>query len=308
MRPEEFLRRLSEVRIFRQRDHRAPHKPLLLLFALGRVAGGEDRLVSFQRVDQRLSELFRTFGSPRSKRRAVYPFARLRNDGLWEIPGFSALYVNRSGDLNARELRERGIRGGLPAEVYELLESNPWLISTAAQHLLAKHFSPSLHHEILEAVGIAPNMPLWDPMEVMARKGGKVRERDPKFRREVLREYEEHCAVCDHHLKLDDRLLGLEAAHIKWHSHEGPDEVQNGLALCPLHHRALDRGALGLKRRGNNFKILISSKVGGDSPAAAQLLDHSGNPIRPPKSRELAPDPHYVGWHRHQVFRGPPRR
>jgi putative restriction endonuclease len=29
---------------------------------------------------------------------------------------------------------------------------------------------------------------------------------------------------------------GIEAAHVRWHSQHGPDEVANGLALCSLHH------------------------------------------------------------------------
>ena len=37
--------------------------------------------------------------------------------------------------------------------------------------------------------------------------------------------------------------LGLEAAHIKWFQARGPDVVQNGLALCSLHHKIFDLGA-----------------------------------------------------------------
>jgi HNH endonuclease len=36
---------------------------------------------------------------------------------------------------------------------------------------------------------------------------------------------------------------GLEAAHIKWFQARGPDVVQNGLALCSLHHKIFDLGA-----------------------------------------------------------------
>ena len=41
---------------------------------------------------------------------------------------------------------------------------------------------------------------------------------------------------------------GWEAAHIQWHSHGGPDQVANGLALCTFHHGAFDRGAIGLDK------------------------------------------------------------
>ena len=76
--------------------------------------------------------------------------------------------------------------------------------------------------------------------EPMPRKGRKVREytpRDPRFRKNVLEAYDERCAVCEYDIRFGDRLLGLEAAHIRWHSHEGGDVAPNGLALCSTHHK-----------------------------------------------------------------------
>lgn len=39
--------------------------------------------------------------------------------------------------------------------------------------------------------------------------------------------------------------MGLEAAHVQWHSQNGSDDVSNGLALCSLHHTLFDLGVLG---------------------------------------------------------------
>ena len=64
---------------------------------------------------------------------------------------------------------------------------------------------------------------LEDPMP---RRGRKVREytpRDPRFRRDVLEAYDERRAVCEYNIRFGDRLLGLEAAHIRWHSNDGRD-------------------------------------------------------------------------------------
>ena len=132
---------------------------------------------------------------------------------------------------------------------------------------------------------------------------GRRRRRDPLFRRKVLEAYDERCSVCDLDIRLGDRLLGLEAAHIQWHSHGGPDQIANGLALCLLHHKALDRGALGLEeRKGTGFSVLISRQVRGEKTGS--LVDFAGHRIRPPRNPLMTPATDFVLWHRTEVFRG----
>jgi hypothetical protein len=69
--------------------------------------------------------------------------------------------------------------------------------------------------------------------------------RDRRFAASVLRAYGHRCAVCGVQLDL------VEAAHID--PVEDPlstDDVQNGIALCPLHHDAYDDGLLHLEPNG----------------------------------------------------------
>jgi len=312
----EFLARLAQLHTHEHKGQRAPHKPLLLLFALGRVTRDRGRLVSYEALEPELRRLLRDFGPPRKAVHPVFPFRWLLTDGLWEIPGFADLSKNASGDLYVSELKERGIEGGLPREVYDLLRDDPGLVRRAAGAILREHFPDSLHRDILDAAGIsADGMPLERedaPAAPEVREGdreptyysARVRRRDPLFRRNVLEAYEERCTVCDFDIRLGDQLLGMEAAHIRWHSHGGPDQVANGLALCLLHHKALDRGALGLEeRRGTGFNVLISREVRGVTTES--LLDFSGRRIRPPRAPAMPPDADFVRWHRREVFHGP---
>ena len=63
--------------------------------------------------------------------------------------------------------------------------------------------------------------------------------RSPHFRQEVLSAYGNRCAMCRLQLEL------VEAAHLVPHAHpEGLDVVENGIALCALHHRSLDTALL----------------------------------------------------------------
>jgi len=70
--------------------------------------------------------------------------------------------------------------------------------------------------------------------------------RRPRFAEEVLRAYAYQCAVCGFDGALGRNPVGIEAAHVRWHSQAGPDVVANGLALCALHHALFDLGVLGL--------------------------------------------------------------
>lgn len=66
--------------------------------------------------------------------------------------------------------------------------------------------------------------------------------REARFRPEVLRAYSYRCTVCQTALKL------VDAAHIIPVAHLGSTEgVDNGLALCRLHHAAYDNALLGVR-------------------------------------------------------------
>ena len=100
------------------------------------------------------------------------------------------------------------------------------------------------------------------------------------------------------------RILGVEAAHIKWHQAGGPDVVSNGLCLCVLHHRVFDRGAIGISTAG---RLLVSEEVHGSRGLEEWLLRFEGKPLGKPQRTDYNPKPEFVAWHLHEVFRAPAR-
>lgn len=62
--------------------------------------------------------------------------------------------------------------------------------------------------------------------------------RDHNFRNQVLTAYDFQCAVCGVKLGI------VEAAHIVPIKDGGTDETCNGIALCPNHHMAFDKGIM----------------------------------------------------------------
>ncbi len=299
MNRREFLQRIERINVWQRRGERAPHKPLLLLLALGRVLHRRERLAAYELIEDQLNSLLQNFGPPRKARHPEFPFGRLPADELWEVPESETLSRTASGDLLVGELRERGVRGGFPAPMHDLLTDHPEIAKEAAQKLLDGHFPDSLHGEIRDAVGI--------PRDWVVRDASLPSRRDPAFRDNVLREYQRRCAVCDFDVRLGSDLIGLEAAHIKWHAYGGPDEVANGLALCGLHHKAFDRGALGMNAdEGGGYRVVVSSEVHGLSAPVRWFLDYHDKPLQTPRNRDLGPAPEFVKWHQKQVFRRPP--
>jgi putative restriction endonuclease len=183
------------------------------------------------------------------------------------------------------------IKGGFPSPVHEAFRRDPALLREVATTLLRSNFPPSLHDDILAAVGL--NFESVSP-----------RLRLSSFRSEVLATYGHACAFCGLSVRLGSADLALDAAHIMWHQASGPDIPSNGLACCSLHHRALDRGAISLN---DDLSILVSTSLHGGSRLDELFLSLAGKPLRLPGRRADAPGRDFLLWHRSQVFHPPPR-
>lgn len=82
---EELTNKIQNINIWRNGDQRAPHKPLLLLYALGQLSKVQERLFQYFNVDKPLEKLLIKFGRYRKTQCPEQPFARLTNDGIWEL-------------------------------------------------------------------------------------------------------------------------------------------------------------------------------------------------------------------------------
>lgn len=269
---------------------RSPHRPLLVLYALGKLEEGQRRL-SFEQVDRDFDDLFEEFGPPHDTS-VKYPFWYLREDGVWEVEEADDLPRRTGGkEPLVSALRNRNTRGWFSAGVWTVLQENPQLRREVAQMMLDKCFPETLHQEILNAVGLGPQMTYYSSMQ---------RKRDPDFRDNVLDAYNRRCAVCGFDVLLNEKSVGLEAAHIKWRQYDGPDVVSNGLALCSLHHKMLDKGVIHV---GTNLRLVVAENVHGSAPHINRLRERHGREIHTPQRNEYAPQEDYVDWHVREVFR-----
>ena len=290
--------RFAQLNTWSRGDQRAPHKPLLILYALGQLLAGKRRLIFFSDLEAPLTELLREFGPSRKSYHPEYPFARLVADGVWELVNADAAMPRKGHtDPKKSELRRLGVEGGFPSDVFSTLKSHPDLCISLAHQVLDAHFPDTMHQDLLDAVGI--------PSNISAANRGACRTRDPEFRERVLRAYQYRCAVCALDIRMGAKSIGVEAAHIKWHNAGGPDTESNGLALCSLHHKLLDRGVFTVTPEA---KIVISEQAVGTGGFDNWVLGFHGKAISRPIRDEYRPGSDYLAWHQREVFRAPGRQ
>lgn len=289
---------LSRLNTWKRGDQRAVHKPLLTLMLIARAASHAPRLVHFAEIADKLTHLLREFGPPRQHYRPEYPFWHLQSDGFWAIENkFNLPLKSRGLSPTKRILLENEVVGAVPEDLWETLRRSPLLCQELTQQLLDEFWPSTLHSAMRQAIGLPQ---LADAIIAMTRRSARL----PRFREEILRAYQRRCAVCGYDGRLADVPLGLEAAHIKWHAYRGPDQVDNGVALCAFHHIALDTGALGLS---DDLRILVSCDVNGQTMIEDLLYRFEGRHLLLPQSSYPPPARDYIAWHRQQVFRSPAR-
>lgn len=293
---DELLARFGAIRSWGRGKLRAPHKPLLLLIALAAFQRGQRRL-AYEDIRTPLKDLLLLYAPVSAAPRPYYPFWRLTNDAdLWEVERATELRARAdgSGNVSERDLIDLDVKAGFPPDVLRIFVERPHLVHRVAHALLEANFPHSIHDDILDAVGFQ-----WEVLVTSPRA-----RRDPAFRDTILTIYERRCAMCGFDARLGDVSMGLEAAHVRWHSAGGPDTANNGLCLCTLHHKAFDCGALSVS---DDLHIQVSARLTGSGPVGAALLDLSGKALRRPQAGYPSVLGDYTSWHREQVFKGPGR-
>jgi putative restriction endonuclease len=155
---EALLARFGSLQ--RQDGQRSPHKPLLVLLALGRLAAIGSSELPWSAAESALGKLIAEFGPPSRTSRgqsAAYPFTRLRNDQVW------VLDQDVQMDL-VRPLTSRRVTGRFDPSVESVLLARSALINAVARDLVVSNFPDTLAPDVLLAVGL-------DPPEVLAAAG-----------------------------------------------------------------------------------------------------------------------------------------
>ena len=287
---ETIVELFDKIRPKRSGDKRSPHKPLLILYAIGKLRRDGTRLHPYAVIDEDLGRLLQEFGPSKNRKLTQDPFWRLQKNGVWHVTNGDNITEDGSGNVKKSELLEYNVSAGFLEEIIEKFQTDPTLYIEITQMMLDKAFPDSIHNEVLQAVDIE------FPPQVF-----ETKTRSPNFRNSVLRAYEYKCAVCSFDVKLGTIPMALEASHIKWKSYSGPSKEVNGLCLCVMHHKLFDLGAFTLSKE---LHILVSDDVHGTRGFQEWLMDFHGKKISLPQRRLYYPELEFVGWHVSEVFRG----
>lgn len=285
---------LTALRQYQGDGRRAPHKPLLVLLALGQLNATGSSALKWSAVEERLGALLAEFGTatmtgPSS---AAYPFTRLRSDGVWQLS--RDVPNDIVGPLNSEP-----IEGHFSPEIEAELRRSPATLNAVARALVESQFPLTIAPDVLSAVGLDPDV-VFSTAATMTVLD--ARKRDVNWRRQIVAAWDRSCAFCGFDGALGGAPVGIEAAHIRWFNFEGPDELDNGLALCSLHHKLLDRGAIGLRDPGT---VIVSSSFSAVGAAGRAVYELHGRELRP-RPGTVLPAPEYVMWHHAEVFKGDP--
>lgn len=299
----ELLHIFANLRRSTAGNSRAPHKPLLVLAALSLWQNRGFEHFSYDDVERLLYPALREFVPARVKNVSPErPFFHLKHDNdVWYLvaprnpDGLESLK-----EPSKRFFRENGVFGTFSDDVWAHLQSSREFLPRLVATILENNFTPSIYGDVLEAVGLRPSADesaMADPKFALSLR----RRRDPEFKMKVLEAYVWRCAVCAFEATLAGRHVGVEAAHIQWHSHDGPDSLQNGLALCSLHHHLFDRGAFTIT---SDRRVQVSVVATGSGMYQHIVSDFDGHDVLRPRTSYDDINESYREWHVAEVFGG----
>lgn len=129
-----ILSKFEALNVWKRGDQRAPHKPLLVLYALARWQQGETE-IRFEAAAPILTGLLQEFGPNRKNDHPELPFFHLQSDGVWEMATAGTPSPRKgSKSFTRRELIEHHSTGKFTDDVLAALKQDPSLAGEIATH------------------------------------------------------------------------------------------------------------------------------------------------------------------------------
>jgi len=318
---EKYIKSFSNLRTDKNRnrypaitDHRAPHKPFLLLSIMDLIAQGQITS-NFIEPSLDLVETWNTYYSSimplGSKTSMAYPFSRLKTDGFWQrLPkqGYDPETEYNIKSMN--RLREVYYGAKMDNELFQYL-CDPETREQLRFVLIRTYFAPEIQPILMEQGRV--NFEAYRYSEELlkeAKEGArdwdgqeepeKRKARDQGFRKAIVTLYEHRCAMCGIRMLTPEGHTVVEAAHVKPWSESHDDMPTNGMALCRLCHWSFDEGLMSV---GKKYEVLVSKRVQVEQNLPGHILTLRDRSIFTPEEDKFWPAQKNLGFHRRNYFR-----
>ncbi|MDA3642612.1 hypothetical protein LZ318_39185 [Saccharopolyspora indica] len=262
-----LLSAVRKLSLHRHEGRPSLHKPLALLWAIGRVADGRCRLVSWPEFRGEVGALLAEFGHEHSKTTPQYPFWHLRTSPqVWEVHGLAD--VPTAGDVTAV--------AGLTHQAAELLRDDTTRADVVGL-LLEEHLRGITDHQTLLArVGLGGTHIALPGARTLLRAlvGEQIRTASE----------ESHTVLAVHGDAALVRTDGSPSGQSLRIS-----EVQKGLDLLAV------RGSVHLHVDELGHRCSLIGAVLATLPGARFTEDPTAVTLHAPTSTRVAEDPHFGG-------------
>ncbi|MFE5331587.1 HNH endonuclease [Embleya sp. NPDC056575] len=254
-----LLDQLRTMRTHHMGDTPTRHKPIAILWAIGREPTPEDRLIPWPVFRDGVRPLLKRFGRTPNQITPEYPFWYLAGE-FWQVTGRTADNRRFPG---IRVLEATGAVAGFTRPAVAELADRARRAEVVA-HLLDTWFPDVDHEQLLTAVGIGegddppppdgvPN-PTPDPTDdtpparIVRTTSGY--DRDSRVVQMLKAMYDDECQICSTTVRGRAGTRSSDGAHVRPLGEGGPDNLTNLLCLCPNHHRRLDRQGIHIGAGG----------------------------------------------------------
>lgn len=124
--------------------------------------------------------------------------------------------------------------------------------------------------------------------------------RNSAFRRLILYAYDNRCSMCGLRITTPSGQSPIDAAHLIPWSETHDDSPTNGMALCKLHHWALDADMISPTP---DLRWAVSPLLDPRRDSEHELTRFEGAPILLPREERYYPRSEAISWRRKMLFR-----
>jgi len=299
-------------------NHRAPHKPLLLLAVMDLIAQGVIG-TNFIGPSPSLVDVVdlywtKVIGQANASS-LILPFSHLQSDGFWRlvpVPDMETALVATRHIRTFTQLRQMVLGAKLDDLLFMLL-LDAHERDRLRRVLIETYFAPELRAKLVEVSQIMAESFEYS-RELLDRARGRFslheapttqeqylsESRSTAFRRVVVDAYDHTCALCGIRIVTPEGRTAVAAAHIVPWSLSHNDDPRNGMTLCGLHHWTFDQGIVGVR---HDYHIKVSSIISKDDERIQPLLTLDNQVLQRPADNTLWPAEEAVRWHTKNVYR-----